>query len=234
MRKKVRAVEPRKYAIDLDRAFKRVFDELCKCGLMLDADNSLPSIAGLVIGAPVRGSWWAHPLSNEVYMVSMRVMRHPDVVVLKLLNGKVTHVHRQVWPFLYAVATGHERWQFEGLPASAKTLFAKVRARGSLRVDELRGQRTVKELSDDARALEGRLLVFGDDLHTESGAHVKRVETWDHWAKRIGFNAADPMSPAEGRVQLEKVAAKLGVEMGVNPSLPWSPKRTRRVHPPSR
>ncbi len=55
-------------------------------------------------------------------------------------------------------------------------------------MDELKGPRTVKEKSLDARTLETRLLVFADDVHTSSGAHVKRIETWEHWAWRTGFH----------------------------------------------
>ena len=46
------------------------------------------------------------------------------------------------------------------------------------------------KLGDVARELEKRLLVVGTQFHSESGAHEKRLETWDHWIKRKKFKPA--------------------------------------------
>ena len=177
----------KKYAIDLDEAAKRAFSQLKKNGFVLESDKTLPSVVSLVAGAPVSGSWWAHPLGQETYGVCRRLIHHADVLVLKLVNKKITYVHRSLWSCLLAVAMEKDRWQMDGLPLTARNLLAKVSEAGSLRIDELRHRRTLKELGEDARALEARLLVFGDDVHTESGTHVKRMEAWPHWAGRVGF-----------------------------------------------
>ncbi len=74
---------------------------------------------------------------------------------------------------LIAIATVQEPWQLDALPASTKSMLKKVEERGSLRMDELKGARTAKEKGADARALETRLLVFGEDIHRSGRAREK-------------------------------------------------------------
>ena len=165
-----------------------IADYLGRLGVLLETDRAFPSITGIMVREPIKGSWWSHPRANDIYLMSQRLVHHPDTIFLKLLSGKTTYVHRRLWPELIAIATAQEPWQLEGLPASAKTMLKKVEERGQIRMDEIKGARTIKEKSADARMLEQRLLVFGDDVHTDSGHHVKRIETWEHWAWRSGFN----------------------------------------------
>ena len=88
-------------------------------GLLLLQDRAFPSAATLVIGEPASGSWWAHPRSHEIFRCVRAISGHPDVLVTKLLDGKVTFVHRRLWPALLAVATAREEWQEAGLSHDA-------------------------------------------------------------------------------------------------------------------
>src|ERR1700681_4423049 len=36
-------------------------------GLLLKSDPRLPSVAGLVAGEAIRGSWWAHPAAHAIF-----------------------------------------------------------------------------------------------------------------------------------------------------------------------
>lgn len=92
-------------------------------------------------------------------------------------------------------------------------------------MDEIRSQRSAKERGDDARTLEGRLLVFGDEVHTESGAHVKRVQRWDQWASGSGFQMNDLPKPAVARAELEALLASLNKEYQSVATLPWQTLR---------
>jgi hypothetical protein len=214
----------RSYAIDLDEAFERVFADLIRQRLLLLSDLRFPSVVGLVVGEPVRGSWWAHPLCHEIYMVSQRLNHHADAIQLKLVSAKLTYIHRSVWPVLYAIASAREPWQLDGLSAGAKALLARAAKNGTVRMDEINNARSRKELGADARELESRLLVFGDDVHTESGAHVKRIETWAHWAARVKFDARNAPAPSDARAELERLVAGLNAESGASAWLPWQKK----------
>jgi hypothetical protein len=211
----------RQYAIDIDQAAIDALATLQRRGMFLASDKVLPNLVIQVVGAPVRGSWWAHPLCHEIYMVSQHLRDHTDVAVLKLVNGKTTYVHRSRWPELYAIGIGSDVWQTASLPASATEMLARVSEAGSLRMDELRSRQSMKELGQDARLLESRLLVFGDDVHTELGAHVKRIETWPHWTARVSFSPEKQMSSAQGRTAFESIAESWCEEFGGKVSFPW-------------
>ncbi len=205
-----------------------VVDYLGRIGVLLETDRAFPSITGIMVREPIKGSWWSHPMANEIYMLSQRLIHHPDTICLKLLSNKSTYVHRRLWPELIAIGTAQEPWQLGALPASAKSMLKKVEERGSLRMDELKGARTEKEKGADARALELRLLVFGDDVHTTSGAHVKRIETWEHWAWRTGFHIHVLPTPERAKEEFSRIVEDLNEEFGAEATLPWQHKKVSK------
>ncbi len=198
-----------------------VLDYLARLGVLLETDRVFPSITGILVREPIKGSWWAHPRANEIYLLSQRLIQHPDTIFLKLLSGKTTFVHRRLWPELIAIGTAQESWQLAALPTSAKSMLQKVEERGSLRMDELKVARTAREKGVDARALESRLLVFGDEVHTASGAHTKRIETWEHWAWRTGFHIQVLPSPENAKEEFCRIVEDLNGEFGGAATLPW-------------
>ena len=72
-----------------------------KHGVVLEAARGpAPSLAEAIAGAPVRGSWWSHPKSQEIFAVTRAVRDHGEVLVCRLIEGKITFVHRRMWPAL--------------------------------------------------------------------------------------------------------------------------------------
>jgi hypothetical protein len=70
-------------------------------GLLLQAAKGpIPNVPELVVGEPVPGSWWGHPRHDEIFAVLNQASDSPDVVRLRLVKGKVTLVHRRLWPAL--------------------------------------------------------------------------------------------------------------------------------------
>jgi hypothetical protein len=205
-----------------------VLDYLGRLGVLLETDRAFPSITGIMVREPIKGSWWSHPMANEIYLLSQRIVDHPDAIGLKLLSSKTTYVHRRLWPELVAIGTAQELWQLEALSASAKSMLKKVEERGILRMDEVRGARTAKQKAADARALELRLLVFGDDVHSASGAHVRRIETWEHWAWRTGFHIQVLPTPEKAKQEFARVVEDLNAEFGGDATLPWRSRKTSR------
>ncbi|HZC46401.1 MAG TPA: hypothetical protein VE243_07985, partial [Candidatus Acidoferrum sp.] len=194
-------------------------------GLMLVHDKAFPSLTALTIGEPIRGSWWAHPLSNDVYMISQRLQHCGNVALTKLVSGKETYLHRRLWPQLLSIGLAHEAWQLDGLAETATALQAEVERCGSARLDQVRIERSRKELSDDARALAMRLLVFADDVHTESGAHVRRLETWQSWAQRHDVPLSNLPSASDARAEFERLVVAANAECSASAFLPWQKKR---------
>jgi hypothetical protein len=76
-----------------------------KHGVVLEAaQGPVPSLAEVIAGEPVRGSWWSHAKSHEIFAVTRAIRNSDDVLVCRLIKGKVTFVHRRLWPALVRAA----------------------------------------------------------------------------------------------------------------------------------
>jgi hypothetical protein len=175
-------------------------------GLLLLQDAKLPSLASLVAGGPVKGSWWSHPQGKVIFNTAGDLEDHPDVAPFKLVSRKVTFVHRRLWPALVAVGGARAPWQTRGLAAPAKKLLAKVDADSSLQASGVA-----------AKTLEERLLVASRQEHTPSGKHVTVLESWDAFAARTRVEPARDAAAAQA--VLEKALVELG---GAAALLPWA------------
>jgi hypothetical protein len=72
-----------------------------KCGIAVESARAgVPSLAQVIAGKPLRGSWWAHRKGNEIFLLSRAIRRSPDVLVCRLVDGKITYIHRRLWPAL--------------------------------------------------------------------------------------------------------------------------------------
>ena len=204
--------------------FKGVLSKLKEFGLLLESDPKLPSVCTIITGSPLRGSWWSHPLAHTIFHVNGQLEDHPDVLIAKLVASKVTFIHRKLWPEILTIGKARERWQTETLSAPAIALLDMIDAKGCVRTDDLVLVSTTSSKKtkpgDIARELERKLLVKAAQFHTESGAHAKFLETWEHWANRIGF-AAPSLSVAEAKKKLEVRLRKLNEEFKATARLPW-------------
>ena len=194
---------------------KRVFAALQRYGLLLLNDSALPNVCRLAVGERVRGSWWAHPRAQEIFQVYDALEDHPDVLILKLISAKVTYIHRALWPQIVAVGRGREAWQMKELSPAARKLLAAV--------DKAPVQ-PGREKAAAARELDARMLVLSAQFHSESGAHVRRLESWDHWSDRTR-PSPDSTTPASARKALEARIADLNREFAGRGRLPWQGKQ---------
>jgi len=199
--------------------FRLVLSELSRWGFLLESDPRLPSVTGLITGQRLRGSWWSHPLAHTIFRVNGLLEDHKDVLMTKLISGKITLVHRKFWPDLFAVGTARQPWQMKGLSTSARALLRLVDQKQSLSTDRL-SWRHSKKPGDAARELEKKLLIHAERFHTNFGAHAKLLETWDHWAARAKFKA--PAVPPEmSKKRLQTKLSQLNEQHGAAAKLPW-------------
>jgi hypothetical protein len=88
---------------------------VCEQGVVLQsARGPVPNLAERIAGEPIRGSWWGHSSGREIFAVLNYVRASGDVVATRLIDGKVTLVHRRIWPALVRVA---DRFPTEQLAA---------------------------------------------------------------------------------------------------------------------
>ena len=72
-----------------------------KHGVVLaSAKGNAPRLTEAIVGEPIHGSWWAHPQGRRIFNVLSAVGESRDVLVCRLLDGKITLVHRRLWPAL--------------------------------------------------------------------------------------------------------------------------------------
>jgi hypothetical protein len=72
--------------------------------VLLSARGPVPSLAAAIAGEPIRGSWWVHPQAHRIHALASATCESTDVLVCRLVGGKVTLVHRRVWPALVRLA----------------------------------------------------------------------------------------------------------------------------------
>ncbi len=204
------------------RQFDKVFLQLEKLGLLLLSDSFLPSVTRLVAGNGLRGSWWGHEQAHTIFAVTEMLEGHPDVLIMKLIDGKVTFVHRELWGRVYSIGVAREDWQLKNLSQGARLLLKTLDTEGTLQTNKL-GKLFGPKPGETARELELRLLIHADQLHTELGAHAKVLQTWNAWAKHAGFPGR-AKSPSVARHFLEQHLAEINKNHHGRGRLPWPPK----------
>jgi hypothetical protein len=195
--------------MDEDRHLAAALRLLEQRGLLLLQDPRFPNLVGMIAGEAVRGSWWSHAKGNIIYRVGERLGEHPDVTTAKLVSGKVTFVHRSLWPQLAAVGRARAPWQTRELGSDSVALLTRVDA-----------ERRVLASGKSAKQLELRLLVAGQEVHTESGRHATELLHWDSFAERRGLDGTPPPA-ARSRADLEAVVSALNAECAASGALAW-------------
>ena len=173
----------------------------------------------LITNERIRGSWWSHKLAHKIFNVSEMLDDHPDVMIMKLISGKVTFVHRELWNHIYSIGVAREDWQVKKLSTHGRRLLETLDGVGQMQTNEI-GEEFGAKPGDLARELELRVLIHAEQIHTESGKHAKVIETWDAWAKRADFRprANDPVT---ARRFLEQRLMSLNKKHNGRGKLPW-------------
>jgi hypothetical protein len=72
--------------------------------VLASAAGPVPKLTEAIAGEAISGSWWGHPKGKQIFPVLEAVCAHADVLVCRLVDGKLTLVHRRLWPALAAAA----------------------------------------------------------------------------------------------------------------------------------
>lgn len=230
-RPRVRAHTPAAQAA----AFRRVREELHNVGLLLAVDRDLPNVFRTVTGRLPAGSWWADADSHLVYAILGKLGRDREILRLRLINAKWTHVHRRLWTAVLGAAGQRGTWQRQGLSPRARNLLERVVRFGvvDLNVPAERGRISLKQAGEAARELERRILVLSYEVHTPQGLHTKRLESWQAWRRRNHVRRS-ALTAARARARLEAAAEAMASGAAAIGRLPWqrssgAPRTARAV-----
>jgi hypothetical protein len=72
--------------------------------VLASARGTAPRLTEAIVGEDIKGSWWAHPKSHDIHAILGAVTDSDQVLVCRLIGGKITLVHRRLWPFLVRLA----------------------------------------------------------------------------------------------------------------------------------
>jgi len=64
----------------------------------------MPSLADAIAGEQLRGNWWSHPHSREIFAITRALRDAPQLLVCRLVDDKITFVHERLWPALVRVS----------------------------------------------------------------------------------------------------------------------------------
>lgn len=175
-----------------------------KQGVLLLQDKTALDVVGIVAGEKLSTSWWGHAAGQKIFACLERLDDDSDVLATRLVAGKITYVHRRLWPAFLAIAQSRASWQMSGLSTDAARLLESVTQSGTRATG-----RAAKELQE-------RLLVHAEQVHTESGRHETQLETWTRAAKTCDVISATDIDTARAEIE-----AALGAIGGSVTTLPW-------------
>jgi hypothetical protein len=104
-----RSVKPKKV-----NTTKEAIEFVRRHGIVLVSGRGpVPRLSEAIVGSPIHGSWWAHPLSHEIFRIFRALGSSPEIIVCRLVNNKLTFVHRRLWPALVRAARHFSARQLE-------------------------------------------------------------------------------------------------------------------------
>jgi hypothetical protein len=72
--------------------------------VLASARGPVPSVAEAIAGEPIVGSWWSHPRADAIFDALSALDDSDDIRCFKLVDRKITFVHRRLWPALARLA----------------------------------------------------------------------------------------------------------------------------------
>ena len=73
--------------------------------VLVSARGSAPRLTEAIAGEAIKGSWWGHAQGRRIFAILDAVTASDEVLVCRLIDGKVTLVHRRLWPALVSLAS---------------------------------------------------------------------------------------------------------------------------------
>jgi hypothetical protein len=74
--------------------------------VLVSAKGPAPRLTEAIAGEPIKGSWWGHSKGHQIFAILQKLEDSPDILVCRFIAGRVTMVHRRLWPAIVKLA-GH-------------------------------------------------------------------------------------------------------------------------------
>ena len=73
--------------------------------VLVSAKGPVPRLTEAIAGESIKGSWWAHSKSHQIFAILQKLADSPDILVCRFIAGHVTFVHRRLWPAMVKLAS---------------------------------------------------------------------------------------------------------------------------------
>jgi len=77
--------------------------------VLVAAKGPVPRMVEVIAGEPIKGGWWGHPKGRDIFRVLQVLGDSPEILSCRLVGGKVSLVHRRLWPALIRAAARFRR-----------------------------------------------------------------------------------------------------------------------------
>jgi hypothetical protein len=204
----------------MKKELSKVYSEFKKHGLLLLSDPELPSLVTLIAGEPVKGTWWGHAKGNLMYNLSQELEDDSEILVIKLINKKITYIHKRHWNALFSIVLEKSDWQTKGLKPEHKSLLQTIQKKKTVRADDASFKKSPTEIGKLAAKLEEKLVVCSQSIHSESGKHIRQMKTWETHIKEIKFPYKKMKAP-EAIAYFDDVFEAWALGNSQNIKVPW-------------
>ncbi|HTB88052.1 MAG TPA: hypothetical protein VK743_08875 [Steroidobacteraceae bacterium] len=72
--------------------------------VLVSAKGPAPRLTEAIAGEPINGSWWGHSKGRQIFAVLQKLEDSPDILVCRFIAGRVTFVHKRLWPAIVKLA----------------------------------------------------------------------------------------------------------------------------------
>ena len=135
--------------------------------VLASAKGPVPRLIDAIAGEAISGNWWSHPRASAIYNVLSAVSASEQILVCRLINGKVTLVHQRLWPALVYLA---DRFA----PRQIAQIREEHTASGRHAVSEVPFPQWVpSDIAQEARALEEREAISAMEQWLPRGTRQK-------------------------------------------------------------
>lgn len=197
---------------------KKISKLLQKNKILLLQDKSFPNIVSKIVNEKISGSWWGHPLANPIYNGLNWLEHNQNVLLIKLLDGKVTYVHESLFSDFYSIVSQARDWQLSKLKSDELNLLKYVSKKNKVLSDDPKLKELVVDSKKSFSVLEKKLLLYSSEEHTESGKHIKEFLPWKK--SKIFTKSVNDYEVAKSKINT--IVQKLNEESGSKIKLPWS------------
>src|ERR1700722_11550287 len=73
--------------------------------VLVSPKGPAPRLTEAIAGEPIKGSWWGHSKGHQIFAILQKLEDSPDILVCRFIAGRVTLVHRRLWPAIVKLAS---------------------------------------------------------------------------------------------------------------------------------